>query len=96
MVKIKGNFWIDLIEKEAEIKKEIERVVDKMIGRRFKNYSEMSEKVKEAISRRLEEYGLKHHMGIFNAEYDISITQDKNHTFVGYEIKFVFIDEDIF
>jgi len=92
---IKGNYWLDLIEKEKNLKKEIELTIRKSIGKKFYDYANMTYEIKEDIKTQLENYGVKHHMGIFNLEYDLDLKYDSNFILTGFEIKSVYLNEDV-
>jgi hypothetical protein len=92
---IKGNYWLDLIAKEKKLHAEIESAVDSLVGNKFFDYNEMAMSVKDAITRRIENYGIKHHMGIFHLEYDLDLKYDNAHRLTGFVIKFVMLDEDV-
>ncbi len=92
---IKGNYWLDLIEKEKNLKKEIENTIRKSIGKKYADYSDMTAKIKEDIRTQLENYGVKHHMGLFHLEYDLDLKYDSNFILTGFEIKSIYLKEDI-
>ncbi len=91
---IKGNYWLDLIAREKEFAKEIESTVKKLIGKRFHDYPDLAANVKEAIRIHLENYGVKHRMGLFHLHYDIDFKYDKNFILTGYDLKNVQLDDD--
>jgi hypothetical protein len=90
-----GNYWLDVLTKERNIRKEIESTVRKSIGRKFSNYTEMTICIKDEIRVQLENYGVEQNMGIFNLEYDVDLKYDSNFVLTGFEIKFVYLNEDI-
>lgn len=92
---IQGNYWLDLIEKEKKLRREIETAVQKLVGKKFMDYAEMTLHVKEAIRSRLENYGVKHHMGFFNVEYDLDLHYDNSFHLGGFTIKFVNLEDDM-
>lgn len=94
-MQLKGNYWLDLLERENAIRYEIELTIRKMIGDLFYDYDEMMVTVRDTIRERLKIYGSKHNMGIFNFEYDLDLRYDMNYRLMGYEIKFVYLDDDV-
>lgn len=90
-----GNYWLDLLTKEKKIRKEIEVIIQKSIGRTFSDYESMTSRLKDDIRTQLENYGVKHHMGLFHIEYDLDLKYDDNYTLTNFNIKYVFLDEDI-
>jgi hypothetical protein len=94
MAAIQGNYWLDLIEKEEKLRQEIEAAVDKLIGKKFKDYVDMASQIKDAIRIRLENYGVKHRMGFFDVEYDLDLQYDISFRLGGFVIKFVNLNAD--
>ena len=91
---IRGNYWVDLIEREKNIKKEIQATISKSIGKKFSDYNDMTSKIKNDIRKQVENYGVAHHMGVFNLEYDLDLKYDNNFVLTGYEIKFVYLEQE--
>lgn len=91
----KGNYWLSLLHKEKKIRKEIECVIETMIGMKFKDYSSMVKNVSETIKDELEMYSVKNRMGNFNIEYDFTLEQ-KNNVLCGYTILYVRMDDESF
>ena len=92
---IKGNYWLDLIEKEKNLKKEIESTIKKFLGKKFHDYNDMVTTIKDEIRKQLENYGVKHHLGIFNLEYDLDLKHDHDYVLTGFDVKFVYLNEDV-
>jgi hypothetical protein len=95
MATIKGNYWLDLIEKEKRLKGAIESTIRKSIGKKFSDYTDMTMKIKDDIRIELENYGVKHHMGIFHLEYDLDLKYDSSFILTGFDVKFVYLNEDV-
>lgn len=90
-----GNYWLDLLAKEKNLRKEIEATIRKSIGKKFSDYEDMTIKLKDDIRTQLENYGVKHHMGLFHIEYDLDLKYDDDYILNGFKIKYVFLNEDV-
>lgn len=90
---IKGNYWTDLIEKESNLKKEIESTIKKYLGTKFYDYQDMTSNIRDSIKVHLEMYSVKHHMGVFNIEYDLDLKYDSKFKLTGFEVKQVYLIE---
>lgn len=90
-----GNYWLELLAKEKNLKKEIETAIKKHIGRKFYNYEDMTAEIKNNVKIQIENYGVKYRMGIFSVEYDVDLKYDSKFVLNGFVIKFVFLNEEI-
>lgn len=92
---VKGNYWVELLEKERRLQIEIEVVIKRFVGVSFLTYDDMTNKLKDNIRIQIENYGVKHHMGIFNIEYDLNLKYDDNYLLNGGNVKYILLDEDV-
>lgn len=92
---IKGNYWLNLLEKESNLKKEIETTIKRSVGKKFLDYQDMVSKIKSDVRTQLENYGIKYHLGVFHLEYDFDLTYDKSFILSGYNVKYVLLEEDV-
>lgn len=91
---IQGNYWSRLIGKEKKFRKEVERVMDRMLGHSFSDYQDMASQVRMAIRNHLEHYGVSQQMGMFNVEYDLDLKYNPQYKLTDYKIKFLFLEEE--
>lgn len=93
---IKGNYWLDLIAKENEFRREIEAAVRQVVGKCFPDYDSLHECVTKTIRSRLEYYGLNKSMGEFKVDYDVDLHYDDEFFLNGFSIKSVTIVDEYY
>jgi hypothetical protein len=92
----KGNYWLELISKEKDFRKEIAAAVEQVIGKSFMDYEELHDHVMNNIRTRLEYYGLKNNLGDFKLDYNVDLHYDVDFYLEGYTIRYVYVMEEFF
>jgi len=92
---IKGNYWLELIAKEKDFRKEIESAVRGIVGRCFPDYESLHGAVMSAIRNRLEHYGLSKNLGEFKLDYDVDLHYDDEFFLNGFHIKSVCLVDEV-
>lgn len=93
---LKGNYWLELLNKEKIFKKEIDHVVQQIVGKEFVNYEDLHDYVMDKIQTHLEYYGLNNNLGEFKLDYNVDLHYNSDYCLKGWKTLYVYMLEENF
>jgi hypothetical protein len=88
MKRVWGNYWLDLIEFERNIKDHIERSISVFVGKRYSSSLKLRSMLSEAIKDCLDEVAEAEHLIALNVDYELHLDY-QNDTLRGFTVSHV-------
>lgn len=93
MVKKHGNYWLDIIELEKYVKKQIIKCADHFIGKTYFDSLKMKNMLNDEIENCLDEIVKQEKYLILNVDYELELDYENN-MFIGYKITNLCVDNN--